>query len=54
MNIVVPIKECGVVLPCENIKIHNAITPNGDGLNEFFDIEHIEDFGCYPTNKVEI
>ncbi|WP_264521002.1 gliding motility-associated C-terminal domain-containing protein [Flavobacterium sp. N1994] len=54
INIVVPIKECGVVLPCENIKIHNAITPNGDGLNEFFDIEHIEDFGCYPTNKVEI
>jgi gliding motility-associated-like protein len=45
--------NCGV-LPCENIIIHNAFTPNGDSLNQFFSIENIEDFDCYPTNKVEI
>jgi gliding motility-associated-like protein len=45
--------DCGP-LPCESIVIHNAFTPNGDSINEFFSIEHIEDFTCYPTNKVEI
>jgi len=43
-----------VVGPCENIVIHNAFKPNGDPLNQFFNIEHIEDFDCYPSNKVEI
>ncbi|WP_396159369.1 gliding motility-associated C-terminal domain-containing protein, partial [Flavobacterium sp.] len=45
--------DCGV-LPCESIIIHNAFTPNGDGTNEYFDIENIEDLACYPTNNVEI
>ncbi|MGL2963951.1 gliding motility-associated C-terminal domain-containing protein, partial [Flavobacterium sp. RSB2_4_14] len=45
--------DCGVQ-PCENIIIHNAFTPNGDGLNEYFNIENIEDINCYPSNKVEI
>jgi len=45
--------DCGV-LPCESIVIHNAFTPNGDTLNEWFQIDHIEDFDCYPTNSVEI
>ncbi len=45
--------DCGA-LPCELIVIHNAFTPNGDGINEFFNIENIEDFDCYPANKVEI
>jgi gliding motility-associated-like protein len=44
----------GQVGPCENIIIHNAFTPNGDAFNQFFNIEHIEDTSCYPTNKVEI
>jgi gliding motility-associated-like protein len=45
--------DCGV-LPCESIVIHNAFTPNGDTINDFFEISHIEDFDCYPTNSVEI
>ncbi|MCF6130193.1 gliding motility-associated C-terminal domain-containing protein [Flavobacterium sp. AS60] len=41
-------------LPCELIVIHNAFTPNGDNINEWFQIDNIEDFDCYPSNKVEI
>jgi gliding motility-associated-like protein len=44
----------GQVSPCENIIIHNTFTPNSDEFNQFFNIEHIEDTSCYPTNKVEI
>ena len=33
------------------ITIYNALTPNGDGKNDFFYLEGIE---CYPNNKVEI
>ncbi|MNS55498.1 hypothetical protein D3C72_883340 [compost metagenome] len=42
--------ECIVLAPCEII-VHNAISPNGDTLNEFFKIEGID---CYPNNSVEI
>ncbi|WP_333878496.1 HYR-like domain-containing protein, partial [Flavobacterium sp.] len=44
----------GQVNPCEAVIIHNVLTPNGDAFNEYFNIENIEDFDCYPTNKVEI
>ncbi|MGV3696930.1 gliding motility-associated C-terminal domain-containing protein, partial [Flavobacterium sp.] len=54
ININVPIKECGIVQPCGDIFVFNAFTPNGDGLNEFFNIDNIDDVTCYPTNKVEI
>jgi gliding motility-associated-like protein len=33
------------------IIIHNGISPNNDGHNDFFHIEHIED---YPGNKVSV
>ncbi len=42
------------VLPCDAPIIHNAFSPNGDGLNEFFSIENLENFDCWPTNSVEI
>ncbi|HRG19132.1 MAG TPA: gliding motility-associated C-terminal domain-containing protein [Flavobacterium lutivivi] len=54
VNVKVDVKtDCGV-LPCDLVIVHNAFTPNNDAFNEFFNIENIEDFGCYPTNKVEI
>jgi gliding motility-associated-like protein len=43
-----------VVLACGNIIVHNAFSPNNDGLNENFVIENIENRTCYPSNKVEI
>jgi gliding motility-associated-like protein len=33
------------------LNIFNAVSPNGDGLNDFFLIRGIE---CYPNNTVEI
>ncbi|HBT09836.1 MAG TPA: adhesin, partial [Leeuwenhoekiella sp.] len=39
------------VLSDEDIVIYNVMTPNGDGLNDIFMIENIDD---YPDNKVQI
>jgi gliding motility-associated-like protein len=43
-----------IVLPCDAIVIHNAFTPNGDALNQYFSIENIENTECYTSNTVEI
>lgn len=43
----------GTVLPISGcaINVFNALTPDGDGLNDYFMIGGIE---CYPDNNVEI
>ncbi|MBF4470831.1 gliding motility-associated C-terminal domain-containing protein [Flavobacterium sp. HJJ] len=42
------------VLPCKNIIIHNALSANEDGKNDYFQIENLEDNACYKNVKVEI
>jgi gliding motility-associated-like protein/uncharacterized repeat protein (TIGR01451 family) len=48
-----PIKDEPTVLAIKacNLEIFNAVSPDGDGLNDFFRIDGIE---CYPKNTVEI
>ncbi|WP_185963456.1 DUF7507 domain-containing protein, partial [Flavobacterium gawalongense] len=43
-----------LVLGCGTILVHNAFSPNGDGINEKFTIDNINDIDCYPDNTVEI
>jgi gliding motility-associated-like protein len=45
--------DCPFVLGVSEcaIEVFNAISPNGDGSNDFFRIEGLE---CYPENRVEI
>ncbi|WP_430400636.1 gliding motility-associated C-terminal domain-containing protein [Flavobacterium sp.] len=45
------INEDCIVLPACDITIYNAVSPNNDGLNDFFFIDGID---CYPNNTVEI
>ena len=54
VNMIVNADCEGVVLGCGTILVHNAISPNGDALNEKFVIDNIEDAVCYPENTVEI
>ncbi|MEZ7507329.1 gliding motility-associated C-terminal domain-containing protein, partial [Flavobacterium sp. Arc2] len=46
--------DIAIVLGCGVINIHNAFSPNGDGINEGFVIDNIDDLTCYPDNTVEI
>lgn len=42
--------DCEVLAACD-IVVYNAMSPNGDGLNEIFMIDGIT---CYPNNNVQI
>ncbi|BFM45348.1 hypothetical protein CFS9_39890 [Flavobacterium sp. CFS9] len=42
------------VLACGTILVHNAFSPNNDGINDRFVIDNIDDIACYPDNSVEI
>ena len=44
------VDECEVLAACDII-VYNAMSPNGDGLNEIFMIDGIT---CYPNNNVQI
>nr|WP_254598555.1 gliding motility-associated C-terminal domain-containing protein [Flavobacterium sp. 14A] len=46
--------DCGIVLGCGAIEVHNAFSPNNDGINDIFVIDNIADVACYPENDVEI
>ena len=46
--------EASIVLGCGSVLVHNAFSPNGDGINENFIIDNIDDVLCYPDNTVEI
>ncbi|WP_298224757.1 gliding motility-associated C-terminal domain-containing protein [Flavobacterium sp.] len=45
--------DCFVAPAC-SLTIHNAFSPNNDGVNEVFVIENIDQIFCFPTNSVEI
>ena len=49
-EIYVQVDECEVLAECD-IVVFNAVSPNGDGLNEVFTIGGIL---CFPNNTVEI
>lgn len=54
VEITITVDDDCMVIPACSLLVHNAITPNNDGLNDVFYIENIDNTFCFPNNKVEI
>ena len=54
VDVTIEVNNDCFVAPACNLLVHNAFSPNNDGLNETFLIENIDQTICFPTNSVEI
>jgi gliding motility-associated-like protein len=54
LTVVIEVNNDCFVAPACNLLVHNAFSPNNDGVNDFFFIENIDQTFCFPTNSVEI
>lgn len=54
LKVVITVNDDCFVAPACNLLVHNAFSPNNDGVNDFFFIENIDQTFCFPTNSVEI
>ncbi|MBS7787964.1 gliding motility-associated C-terminal domain-containing protein, partial [Flavobacterium sp. CYK-55] len=55
VNLVITVDdECEVDPECSEPVVYNAVSPNNDGVNEYLNIDNLDQFTCFPTNSVEI
>ncbi len=54
VEVVIEVNNDCFVAPACNLLVHNAFSPNNDGVNDTFFIENIDQIFCFPTNSVEI
>ncbi len=54
LDVIIDVDNDCFVQPACSMLVHNAFTPNNDGVNDIFFIENIDQTFCFPTNSVEI